>query len=234
MRRAVVLLLALGIGPAAAAAETSDPPIVVELFTSEGCSSCPPADAFLTDLAQQRRDVLPLAFHVTYWNGLGWKDPFSFEGATARQHRYASVLEDGQVYTPEMVVNGARSFVGSDRADGLAELSRAARAPGTHVPLRLTRNGDRLVISIGPGTDQAAIVLVGYDPEHRTPIGRGENGGRTLLESNIVRSLATVGRWTGSETELREALPEGERFAVLLQRDDGRILSAAMLEASGF
>ncbi len=116
-----------------APAQTS--PVVVELFTSQSCSSCPPADAFLTDLARQRRDLLPLPFHVTYWNDLGWKDPFSFEAATARQRGYAAALGDDHIYTPEMVVNGVRSFVGSDREQGLSGISRAERAQGPYIPL---------------------------------------------------------------------------------------------------
>jgi hypothetical protein len=173
-----------------------------------------------------------LAFHVTYWNGLGWQDPYSFEAATARQQSYARSLGDGRVYTPEMVVNGTRGFVGSNRAEGLEEISRAGAAPSAHIALRLTRAGQNLVVSVGQGTEKASVVLVGFDPEHQTPIGRGENGGRTLLESNIVRSLVSAGRWSGLAAEFSEAVPLGERFAVLLQADDGRILAAATLGGS--
>lgn len=204
-------------------------PVVVELFTSQGCSSCPPADAFLTDLARQRRDLLPLAFHVTYWDDLGWKDPYSLEAATDRQRAYARNLGDDQVYTPEMVVDGARGFVGSHRDQGLDAIARAVRDDTPRVPLRLVRDGGRLVISAGGGAGSARVLLVGFDPEHRTPVGRGENGGRTLVESNIVRSLTVAGTWTGSAIELRQAIPAGEQFAALLQADDGRILGAARL-----
>jgi hypothetical protein len=102
-------------------------PIVVELFTSQGCSSCPPADRFLTDLAHKRRDILPLAFHVTYWNSLGWADPFSMEAATQRQAQYGARFGDGS-YTPEMVIDGTKGLVGSDRdraEDGLVKPRRA-------------------------------------------------------------------------------------------------------------
>src|SRR5471030_829141 len=109
-------------------------PVVVELFTSQGCSSCPPADAFLTDLAHQRRDVLPLAFHVTYWDSLGWKDPYSLDAATARQRDYARHLGDDGVYTQQMVVDGTTGFVGSNRSQGLSTISSAARKP---VPISL-------------------------------------------------------------------------------------------------
>ena len=97
----------------------------MELFTSQGCSSCPPADAFLTDLAHQRHDVLPLAFHVTYWDSLGWKDPYSLDAATDRQREYARHLGDDGVYTPQMVVDGTTGFVGSDRALGLKVIAAA-------------------------------------------------------------------------------------------------------------
>lgn len=232
MRRIALAALILTSSPlAAAAAPAADGPVVVELFTSQGCSSCPPADAFLTELAQQHKEVLPLAFHVTYWNGLGWKDPYSFDVATERQRQYAQSLGDRQIYTPEMVVNGERGFVGSDRAEGLAEIARAARGDQGHIPLKLVRNANGFSISIGTGAGNATVLLVGYDPEHRTPVGRGENGGRTLLESNIVRSLSDVGQWTGAAVDLQANVPAGERFAVLLQSDDGKILGAATLNA---
>ena len=230
MRRAAIVVLAISLSSLFShGARARDLPVVVELFTSESCSSCPPADAFLTDLARERLEVLPLAFHVTYWNDLGWKDPFSFPAATARQKDYARSL-GGQVYTPEMVVNGTSAFVGSDRAQGLAEIASAARSRRPPIPINLTRDGQSLVITVGPGRDHATILLVGFDPQHVTPIGRGENGGRTLLESNIVRSLTIAGQWQGAATELRQEPPPGERFAVLLQDENGRILSAATLD----
>jgi len=230
--RAVLLLAGLGLfAVPATGCFAQKAPVVVELFTSQGCSSCPPADAFLTDLARQRRDVLPLAFHITYWDNLGWKDPYSLQAATSRQQDYASRLGDGQVYTPEMVVGGAHAFVGSDRAEGLDEISRAANAPS--VPLRLARTGETLTISIAQGTGRGTVVLIGFDSRHRTPIARGENGGRTVLESNIVRSLDVAGKWTGAALELQHATPAGEEFAVLLQAGDGRILGAARLNGAG-
>jgi len=201
-------------------------PVVVELFTSQGCSSCPPADAFLTDLARQRRDVLPLAFHVTYWNYLGWKDPYSFDAATTRQRDYARHLGEDGVYTPQMVVDGTTVFVGSDRVQGLKVI--AAAAPKA-VLVSVARDGQSLLIKVGAGAGQAEVLLVGFDPSHHTPVGRGENSGRTLLESNIVRSLTPVGAWSGSAVELRQAPPDGAGFAVLLQSTDGRIIGAARL-----
>ncbi len=210
------------------AAQAQEAPVVVELFTSQGCSSCPPADAFLTDLARQRRDVLPLAFHVTYWNYLGWKDPYSLDAATARQRDYARHLGDDGVYTPQMVVDGATGFVGSRRSQGLDAIAGAARKP---VKVSLTRDGSDLVVTVGGGSGHAQVLLVGFDPEHETRVGRGENGGRTLTESNIVRSLTPVGAWTGPAIELRSRPAAGEGFAALLQAEDGHIIGAARLRS---
>ena len=220
-----VLALAVLAFPAGARAAS---PVVVELFTSQGCSSCPPADGFLSDLARQRPDVLPLAFHVTYWDNLGWRDPFAFAAATARQRSYARVLDDHTVYTPEMVVNGRASFVGSDRAAGLAVIAREAGRPD--VALRVQPDGSGgLVVSVGAGAGAGVVLLAGYDAAHRTQVGRGEDAGRTLLESNIVRALAPAGSWTGAPVVLHAPAPPGERVAALLQAEDGTILAAALL-----
>ncbi len=206
--------------------QAQEAPVVVELFTSQGCSSCPPADAFLTDLARQRRDVLPLAFHVTYWDYLGWKDPYSLDAATARQREYARHLGEDGVYTPQMVVDGTKGFVGSSRAEGLSAIAGAARK---QVPVRVARDAGSLLIMVGAGVGKAQVLLVGFDPMHETPVGRGENRGHTLLESNVVRSLTPIGAWSGSAVTLRQSLPAGDGFAVLLQAEDGRILGAARL-----
>jgi hypothetical protein len=210
----------------ATTAQAQQAPVVVELFTSQGCSSCPPADAFLTDLARQRGDVLPLAFHVTYWDSLGWKDPYSLDAATARQRQYARHLGDDGVYTPQMVVDGTTGFVGSSRSQGLSAISSAPPKP---VPVSLDRDGQNLLIKVGAGSGQAEVLLIGFDPAHETQIGRGENSGRKLLESNIVRSLTPIATWTGSAVALHQAPPAGEGFAVLLQAEDGRIIGAAKL-----
>jgi hypothetical protein len=225
--RATMIGLALA-AVVATMVHAQESPVVVELFTSQGCSSCPPADAFLTDLAHQRRDVLPLAFHVTYWDSLGWKDPYSLDAATARQRDYARHLGDDGVYTPQMVVDGTTGFVGSNRSQGLSTISSAARKP---VPISLDRVGQDLEIKVGGGAGQAKVLLVGFDPAHETPVGRGENSGRKLLESNIVRSLTPIATWTGSAVALRHAPPAGEGSAVLLQAEDGRIIGAARLNS---
>jgi hypothetical protein len=210
----------------ATSVQAQEAPVVVELFTSQGCSSCPPADAFLTDLAHQRRDILPLAFHVTYWDYLGWKDPYSLDAATARQREYARHLGEDGVYTPQMVVDGAKGFVGSSRAEGLTAIAGAARK---QVQVSVARDAGSLLIMVGAGVGKARVLLVGFDPTHETPVGRGENRGHTLLESNVVRSLTPIGAWSGSAVTLRQTPPAGDGFAVLLQGEDGRILGAARL-----
>lgn len=223
-----VLATGVLLGWLPAMAVAAERPVVVELFTSEGCSSCPPADAFLTDLSHGRRDVLPLAFHVTYWNNLGWKDPFSMPAATQRQARYGSKFGDGS-YTPEMVVDGRKGLVGSER--GTAEAAIAAAASGSHTAaaVRLSRQGGGVSISVGEGSGNGRVVLVGFDPEHRTAVGRGENSGRTLTESNIVRSIRSVGQWTGAPLTLAADAPEGQDAAVLLEAPDGSIIGASRL-----
>jgi hypothetical protein len=212
---------------AAAPARAAPPSVVVELFTSQGCSSCPPADALLLDLARQRPEVLALAFHVTYWNGLGWRDPFSLPEATERQKHYAATLGGETIYTPQMVVDGKRDVIGSDRPAVQAALREAsARAGGLAVPVTVRREAETLVIDVPAGHGAAAVLAVGYDPQHQTSVARGENGGRTLTEANIVRAIAPAGDWTGAPLRLRAPAPAGAKVAVLLQAADGRIIGA--------
>src|SRR5215469_6839521 len=155
-----------------------DNPVVIELFTSEGCSSCPPADALLGRLAQ-RHDLLPLAFHIDYWDSLGWKDPFSARFATARQSAYGHML-DVMVYTPQMVVDGARDAIGSDEA----AVNLAIEAERTRPKLKLEVLQDErggLKVAIPAGKEQSAPISVYealFDSSHVTPVGRGENSGR--------------------------------------------------------
>ena len=213
---------------AATAGRAAERPVVVELFTSEGCSSCPPADAYLTELSRSRSDVLPLAFHVTYWNSLGWRDPFSLETATERQARYGTRFGDGS-YTPEMVVDGARGLVGSERGEVGSAIAAAKREGRTAASVSVARAGGQVSIRIGSGSGSGTILLVGFDHQHQTAVGRGENSGRSLVESNIVRSIRSVGRWSGAPLELSEALPAGQDIAVLLEGPDGVIVGASRL-----
>lgn len=210
-------------------------PVVVELFTSQSCSSCPPADALLGTLVRQHADVLALDLHVTYWDRLGWKDPYSLGAATARQWQYARDFGSNEVYTPQMVIDGTHQAVGSDRAAVLAAIAAAKQdaAGRTGVVLDLARTGDRLDIHVGDGTGAGTIWLVGFDAQHVTHIGGGENGGRTLTEVNVVRSLAPVAAWRGRAMDVTAKPPEGERVAVLLQAAGGHIFGVAVLPVRG-
>jgi hypothetical protein len=206
-------------------------PTVVELFTSEGCSSCPPADAVLSDLAAAGPDVLPLAFHITYWDRLGWPDPFALTDATDRQRDYAAMLNLDSIYTPQMVVDGRTDVIGSDRGGVNAAVRHAAAAAPPAVPLRLARAGRQIVLEVGEGAGgRASLLLIGYDSEHRTKVRRGENAGSTLTESNIVRGLTRVADWHGAKLTVQAAPPAGERLAAILQAADGQVLGAARLE----
>ena len=202
-------------------------PVVVELFTSEGCSSCPPADAYLTELAG-RGDVLPLAFHVTYWNSLGWRDPYSTETATSRQATYAGQLGGGS-YTPEIVVDGRRGMVGSDRGEVALAISASKGDADRSADVRMARAGGGVSILVGRGFGAGRVLLIGFDPRHQTQVGRGENSGRTLTESNIVRSMRTIGAYSGAALEISAPRGAGEDAAVIVQAADGHIIGAARL-----
>jgi hypothetical protein len=228
------LILSLGLiaGLSPAVASAAERPVVVELFTSQGCSSCPPANAYLNEMSKDRRDVLALAFHVTYWDRLGWKDPFSLESATDRQAVYGRRFGDGS-YTPEIVVDGASSAVGSDRGQVGSAIENAKRNGQTAAAINVTKTGDQLSIEVGAGSGQGRILLIGFDHEHTTPIGRGENSGRTLTEANVVRSFRSVGQWSGAALKLNERFPQGQDAAVVLEAPDGRIIGAGRLAAGG-
>lgn len=210
----------------AAVGVAAERPVIVELFTSQGCSSCPPADAFVTDLANRGDDVLPLAFHVTYWDYLGWKDPFSLKAATELQALYGDRFGDGS-YTPEIVVDGKEGLVGSDRAKVEAAILAARHQQTTVPPISATQRQGMIAITVGAGSGNARIVVIGYDRRHQTPIGRGENAGKTLTDSNVVRSMNVVGDWAGQTVDLSTQVPAGEVSAVLLLDKDGHVLGAA-------
>jgi hypothetical protein len=226
LRSSVFVGIVLGFMPAMAFA--GERPVVVELFTSQGCSSCPPANAFLNEMSRVRPDVLPLAFHVTYWDRLGWKDPFSLEAATIRQDHYGHRFGDGS-YTPEMVVDGMVSLVGSRRDEVNEAIERAKRGQHSATDVNVDRAGENVAISIGSGVGRGSVLLIGFDHEHTTKIGRGENGGRTLAELNVVRSIRPVGEWSGKPLEISERFPDGQDVAVLIESPDGGIVGAARL-----
>jgi hypothetical protein len=223
------LTVAMGaVVPVLAAAQPATRPVVGELFTSEGCSSCPPADAKVAELARTRPDLLLLTFHVTYWNNLGWHDPFSFEAATQRQRRYVALGVSPEVYTPALIVDGKFDAVGSDGATVDHALRQAALSQEAGAPIDVQRGPTGLTVSVGAGTGNGTLLLIGFDRLHQTPVSRGENGGRTLEEANIVRSMSVLNTWSGKPVRLQVPYPTGEDVAVLLQRDDGHIAGAAV------
>jgi hypothetical protein len=207
-------------------------PVVIELYTSQGCSSCPPADALLGEFAQ-RQNVVALAFHVDYWDGDGWRDRFSTAAATLRQSRYVDALRLASAFTPQVVIGGRRSFVGSDR-QGIAAAVAQGAAPG--VPVEATVAGDELVISLtdAGATANRDVELVAYLPQATTQVGRGENSGRSLTEFNIVRDFRRLGAWTGKAGTWRvrlDSLPrDATRVAVLVQEaNQGAIIGAVAI-----
>jgi hypothetical protein len=221
-------------GQRATAAEKR--PIVVELFTSQGCSSCPPADAFLGELAK-RSDLLPLAFHVDYWDYIGWPDRFADRAWTARQRAYRQALGLRSIYTPQMVVDGRIDVVGSYRAHVERAISTAReKSSGTRLSLsRAADGGLNIEIAGNSGAaGEAELLLVTYDRRQETAVQRGENAGKKLVEYNIVRALSRVGAWRGG-TDVHKvaaaALPDvGDQCVVLLQSPGpGPILAAAAL-----
>ncbi len=207
-------------------------PTVIELYTSEGCSSCPPADQLLETLSH-RPDVLALAFHVRYWDSLGWPDRFALALADDRQNRYARRLALPTVFTPQLVVDGERSFVGSDQRSIVPALAAAHQGPA--ITLQVT--AERLQIRIGDahGSAGSDVLLLALLPQTSTAIGRGENGGRTLREVNVVRAEIALGSWNGtaqSYVVARSALPaDATALAVLVQQPgQGGILGAGMFD----
>ncbi len=222
---ALILALAVAATPAAA-----DPrPVVVELFTSQGCSSCPPADALLGELAH-RNDVLPLGFHISYWDSLGWKDPLSRPSSTERQKAYARRFTDGRVYTPQMVVDGVSEMVGSDRK-AVLDAVHGAR-PAAIAPVSFA--DDRRSVAIGSGAGKGEIVLVRFVQRRTTHVGAGENTGRIANDFNGVETLTALGAWDGSAQRLEIEPPAaGEGLAVLVQAPDGHMLGAAMMLGPG-
>ena len=223
-----------------AEAEGAVPPVVVELFTSQGCSSCPPADALLGELSK-RKDVLALGFHVDYWDYIGWKDPYASKLATRRQREYADTFKLSFVYTPQMVVNGLAETVGSDRAGVEAAVEKARARLAAHPSLALERGSDGgLLIHVGAAEAKrpATVWLACFDRQKSTPVPRGENAGSTLTNYHIVRHFESLGTWKGQMLDLSVAPEVVEEYAgrpdqdmaVLVQTEGvGPILAAERL-----
>jgi hypothetical protein len=228
-----IAALALAACPAADAGGRR--PVVVELFTSQGCSSCPPADALLSRLAD-RKDVIALSLPVTYWDMLGWKDTLASEADTRRQKSYASAMGRGGVYTPQMIVDGNNDVVGS-REQAIDAAIAARENDEASIPVELHATHAELHIAVGAGdvgpNPNATIWLFHILSRATVNVGAGENGGRTLTYRNIVRDIKAVGMWKGQPVSLD--LPRAEMtsaahdaVAVVVQQNGyGRVIGAA-------
>ncbi len=177
-------------------------------------------------------DLLLLTFHVTYWNYLGWRDPYSLDAATQRQRRYVALGVSPEVYTPALIVDGRLDAVGSDAAAVDRILRQAAQSEETTASIDVQREATGVTVSVGAGTGNGTLLLIGYDPLHQTSVNRGENSGRTLEEANIVRSISVLGTWSGEPLRMQVSYPPGQDVAVLLQRDNGHIVGAGIARAN--
>lgn len=215
---------------------------VVELFTSQSCSSCPPADKVFGEVIQ-RDGVLGLAFHVDYWNYLNWKDTFSSPESTQRQYDYATSLHSSQVYTPQLIVNG-KHVVSAGTPEKLLKVMDQAGA-GAPLPVAVSADveGGRLVVKTGAGAGEANLILAVFEESEKVNVERGENGGKQITYHNSVTGLRTIGMWKGKalavELPRKEYLAKtGQGCAVLLQRitpqgTPGEIIGAAIVSGTG-
>ncbi len=242
MRRFAFLLLA----SLAAAAAGERVPVLVELFTSQGCSSCPPADEVLARLEQQQpvkdAEIIVLSEHVDYWNYLGWKDPFSSAQFSARQQQYGRRFGARGVYTPQMIVNGEAELIGSDERRARREIERAVKSePLAAVTIALTERIQITVQRTGPGSPAATVWLAITEGGLSNPVRKGENGGRTLAHTGVVRRLQSVGQigagQTSAQFEIRsEFASEWKREnlrVVAFVQGAGKVLGAASLPLRG-
>ena len=233
---ALVAVLALG---GAHASEIKNPLGVVELFTSQGCSSCPPADKAAVTLVDDG-DVVVLAYHVDYWNYLGWTDQMSSPENTKRQYDYGAAMGRSGVYTPQAVLNGRSEMIGTNAAKLHQALETLkAKGEGLSVPIDIGMKGDEVQINIGAGSGKADVLVVYFNSRQQVEIKAGENKGKTIDYRNIVTDVQTVGMWHGEKTSIELPahvlkLRESDGCVVLLQSMDkdgkpGPILGATMM-----
>ena len=214
-------------------ARSGEAPVVVELFTSQGCSSCVPADAYLRVLAK-RTDVIALAFHVDYWDYIGWKDQFAQPEFTTRQHAYRRTLKSRYVYTPQVVINGQVHNVGSDVEEIERQIVKFRAMADDGPQLRLRHVGENITVEVGAGqiAKPVDIFFVTYDDEQATDVTRGENSGKKLVNARVVREMRRIGRWDGTAKKYVVSLSGksgNAGCAVLLQSPGGPIQSAQSL-----
>ncbi len=237
LRLAGLLLLAGGLAAQAAApvAAPANPPVVVELFASQGCPNCPKAEALLAELAT-RDDLIALSFAVDYWDYLGWRDTFATPAFTARQYAYGRNLHKPRVYTPQMVLNG-RSILHGVRGKKLSKaLAKAARQSTVKAPRLQARLNDKgmLVLDIeGPAMEGASIWMAAYTPgAQNVRVDGGENKGKTMLQVNVVSSLTRLANWRGGATHMVMPMPAEGGCAIFVQKDgQGPILAAVKVQA---
>ncbi|MBE1282464.1 MAG: DUF1223 domain-containing protein [Rhodobacteraceae bacterium] len=237
MLKTLISSLALAVTLSATSADAEENLVVVELFTSQGCSSCPPADALLHQLAQ-RDGVLPLAMHVDYWDYIGWKDLFADPSHTKRQKAYAHVAGRNMIYTPQMVIGGVDDVVGAD-AMKVLDLIDKHRAQAETVGIRIDRRESGAGVTLTalkPMAPEIVIQLVRYAPRREVSITRGELAGHTMTYGNIVEDLDIIEIWDGQGTlefdvDLPAETSESLSAAILVQRTGyGQILAAAKLD----
>lgn len=228
MRR-ILTGLAVMVATLGASAQAEEP-VVVELFTSQGCSSCPPADALLARLTE-RDDIIPLALHVDYWDYIGWKDKFADPAFTKRQKGYARAQGARTIYTPQMVVAGHSAVVGHKPMELAEQIMEAMDAP-RRVVLDVSRQGDEIevrVTALRPIEGEVFLHLVRYEPSETVSIRRGENAGHTFTYHNIVTEWETMATWNGRDSlAIRHEAPGDKPGVVLVQEAGyGPILAAA-------
>lgn len=211
-------------------AAAQDKTVVVELYTSQGCSSCPPADDILRELAQ-RDDVIALALHVDYWDYLGWVDMFGRPEHTARQQAYAQAAQAKMIYTPQMIVGGIDQLVGSRPMQVMDALQAHADQPD-EFDVELRRSADMVTITAGPGLPgQYDVQLVRYVPLQTVDIRKGENAGSQIDYANVVTSWVDLGQWDGIAALEMSVVAEGPEpvVAIIQQAGQGAIVGAARL-----
>ena len=210
----------------------ADSPVVVELYTSQGCSSCPPADKILGQLAE-KDNVIALALHVDYWDYIGWKDKFADPAHTKRQRAYARAAGERTIYTPQMIIGGQTHVVGSRSMSVSDAVNKHARVD-LPVNVTLKRSGNKLIVNAtAESRIKGAIVhVITYQDDARVKITRGENAGRTLTYHNIVQDWMTVGKWNGQgDYSTSVPVPSGVPVVVLFQApNSGPILGASRLK----
>ncbi|HVY00332.1 MAG TPA: DUF1223 domain-containing protein [Pseudorhodoplanes sp.] len=237
MTRRVALLsaFAAALATSGVPAMAVEPQAVVELFTSQGCSSCPPADKLAGELSRDPSLVV-LSLPVDYWDYLGWKDTLASPRNSAKQRAYSAMRGDRDVYTPQVVVNGEEHVLGSDKA-AIERAILRTRASAMNVPVTLTKLGDRLTVSVPDGNGRGEVWLCSVATTIPVAIGRGENKGRTITYNNVSRGLVKLGEWTGKASTWTVPLNEIRRdgadaAAALVQsgsvQKPGPILGAAM------